>query len=117
MLLDALVLTDVDLYEIDGPLATSDLLTIAGIDRPDLRDEPFTPAIPRRLIHSPDMFSVIREGDLLLQHPYESFDPVVQFLHQAANDPQVLAIKQTLYRTSATSPVVAALMEAAETGK
>ncbi len=117
MLLDALVLTDVDLYEIDGPLATSDLLTIAGIDRPDLRDEPFTPAIPRRLIHSPDMFSVIREGDLLLQHPYESFDPVVQFLHQAANDPQVLAIKQTLYRTSGTSPVVAALMEAAENGK
>ncbi len=117
MLLEALALDEVDLYEIDGPLATSDLLTLASIDRPDLRDEPFTPAIPKRLVHATDMFSVIREGDLLLHHPYESFDPVVQFVHQAANDPHVLAIKQTLYRTSGTSPVVAALIEAAENGK
>jgi polyphosphate kinase len=117
MLLDALALSPVDLYEIDGPLATSDLVAIAGLDRPELRDEPFTPAIPKRLVHAIDIFSVIREGDLLLQHPYESFDPVVQFLHQAANDPDVLAIKQTLYRTSGASPVVAALIEAAENGK
>ncbi len=117
MLLEALELGEVDLYEIDGPLATSDLMTLSAIDRPELRDEPFTPAIPKRLVHATDMFSVIREGDLLLHHPYDSFDPVVQFVSQAANDPQVLAIKQTLYRTSGTSPVVAALIEAAENGK
>jgi polyphosphate kinase len=117
MLLDELVLGEADLYEIDGALATSDFLALAGIDRPDLHDPPFTPAIPKRLAHAVDMFSVIREGDLLVHHPYESFDPVVQFVHQAANDPLVLAIKQTLYRTSGTSPVVSALMEAAENGK
>jgi polyphosphate kinase len=117
MLIEALALSEVDLYEIDGQLATSDLFTLANLDRPELHYPPFTPAIPKRLAHATDMFSVIREGDLLLHHPYDSFDPVVQFLHQAASDPHVLAIKQTLYRTSGTSPVVAALIEAAENGK
>ena len=98
-------------------LGTSDLWTIVNLDRPELHDQPFTPAIPKRLVAERDMFAAIREGDLLLHHPYESFDPVVQFVRQAAADPQVLAIKQTLYRTSGTSPVIQALIEAAESGK
>jgi polyphosphate kinase len=116
-LLAALFLTAVDCYEIDGMLATSDLWTLVNIDEPALHDPPFTPAIPKRLIGTTDMFAAIREGDLLLHHPYESFDPVVQFVNQAANDPSVLAIKQTLYRTSGNSPVVGALIDAAENGK
>jgi polyphosphate kinase len=117
MLLEALALGEVDLYEVDGMLGASDLFTLVNLDRPDLHDAPFTPAIPKRLVGQSDIFAVIREGDLLLQHPYESFDPVVQFVQQAANDPQVLAIKQTLYRTSGTSPIVQGLMQAAENGK
>ena len=106
-----------DCYEIDGMLATSDLWGLVDLDIPELHDPPFTPSIPLRLIGATDLFAVIREGDLVLHHPYQSFDPVVQFVHQAANDPHVLAIKQTLYRTSGDSPVVAALIEAAEKGK
>jgi polyphosphate kinase len=117
MLLSALELTEGDLYEVDGMLGVSDLWTLVGLDRAELHDQPFTPAIPKRLVGASDMFSVIREGDLLLHHPYDSFDPVVQFIAQAAADPQVLAIKQTLYRTSGASPVVSALMQAAENGK
>jgi len=116
-LLEALALTAVDCYEIDGMLATSDVWTLVNIDEPGLHDPPFTPAIPKRLIGTTDLFAAIREGDLLLHHPYESFDPVVQFVKQAANDPDVLAIKQTLYRTSGNSPVVGALIDAAENGK
>jgi polyphosphate kinase len=117
MLLEALALEEVDLYAIDGLLGTSDLWTIVNLDRPELHDPPFTPAIPKRLVGEGDIFAAIREGDILLHHPYESFDPVVQFLKAAAADPNVLAIKQTLYRTSGNSPVVAALVEAAENGK
>ncbi len=117
MLLEALELSEIDLYEVDGMLASSDLFSLAAIDRPELRDAPFTPAIPKRLIGASDMFSVIRDGDLLLHHPYDSFDPVIQFMRQAAEDPKVLAIKQTLYRTSGTSPVVSALIRAAENDK
>ncbi len=117
MLLEALSLAPVDLYKLDAMLGTSDLWTIVNLDRPELHDQPFTPAIPKRLVAERDMFAAIREGDLLLHHPYESFDPVVQFVRQAAADPQVLAIKQTLYRTSGTSPVIQALIEAAESGK
>jgi polyphosphate kinase len=117
MLREALALDELDLYEIDGMLGTSDLFALVGIDRPDLHDPQFTPAIPKRLVGAQDIFAVIRDGDLLIHHPYESFDPVVQFLQAAAEDPQVLAIKQTLYRTSGDSPVIAALMQAAENGK
>ncbi|HYZ17145.1 MAG TPA: polyphosphate kinase 1 [Candidatus Acidoferrum sp.] len=116
-LLDALDLDHRDCYEVDGMLGTSDLMALVNIDEPHLHDPPFTPSIPKRLIGQSDMFAVIREGDLLLHHPYESFDPVVQFVQQAANDPDVLAIKQTLYRTSGNSPVVAALLDAAEENK
>ena len=116
-LLEALGLGEGDCYAIDAMLGTSDLWQLVNIDEPGLHDPPFTPSIPKRLIGQTDMFAVIREGDLLLQHPYESFDPVVQFVQQAANDPAVLAIKQTLYRTSGNSPVIGALIDAAENGK
>jgi len=117
MLLEALALEPSDLYDFDGMLGTSALWPIVALDRPDLHDPPFTPAIPKRLAHESDIFAAIRAGDMLLHHPYDSFDPVVQFVQQAARDPQVLAIKQTLYRTSGNSPVVGALIEAAENGK
>ena len=113
----ALELDETDVYEADGMMGTADLWTLVNIDKPELHDPPFTPSIPRRLIGQTDLFAVIREGDLVLHHPYESFDPVVQFVRQAANDPDVLAIKQTLYRTSGNSPVVGALLDAAENGK
>jgi polyphosphate kinase len=116
LLLDALDLANGDLYEIHGMLGVSDLWNLVGLDRAELHDEPFTPAIPKRLVGS-NLFTAIREGDLLLHHPYDSFDPVVQFVRQAAEDRQVLAIKQTLYRTSGASPVVSALIRAAENGK
>ena len=117
MLRDALALTDFDCYAIDGMLGTGALLALVAIDEPGLHDPPFTPSIPRRLVGATDIFAQIREGDILLHHPYESFDPVVQFVRQAAEDPNVLAIKQTLYRTSGDSPVIAALIDAAENGK
>jgi polyphosphate kinase len=117
MLRDALSLTDFDVYDIDGMMATSALWTLVGIEEPALHDPPFTPSIPKRLRGATDLFAVIREGDVMLHHPYQSFDPVVQFIRQAANDPDVLAIKQTLYRTSGNSPVIGALIDAAEAGK
>ncbi|MEA2666859.1 MAG: polyphosphate kinase, partial [Candidatus Eremiobacteraeota bacterium] len=115
-LLEALELDPADCFAIGGMMVTSDLWTLVNIDEPALHDPPFTPSFPKRLHGQADMFAVIREGDVLLHHPYESFDPVVQFVTQAANDPDVLAIKQTLYRTSGNSPVIAALLEAAENG-
>lgn len=117
LLLEELELEEQDLYAVDGPLAVSGFWTIASLDRPELRDPSFTPVVPRRVHGAADMFEAIREGDILLHHPYDSFDPVVQLLEAAAEDPRVLAIKQTLYRTSGTSPVVSALMRAAENGK
>ena len=116
-LLEALSLGEDDLYAIDGMLGTNDLFGLVALDRPELHDAPFTPSFPKRLVGESDIFAAIREGDILLQHPYESFDPVVQFVKAAANDPHVLAIKQTLYRTSGDSPIVNALVEAAENGK
>ena len=118
-LLQSLELSEVDSYEVDGLMALGDLWQIINLpDYEALRDVPFMPAIPRRLIGKSDIFAEIREGDALLHHPYESFDPVVQFLQQAAEDERVLAIKATLYRTSGrNSPIVRALLEAAENEK
>jgi polyphosphate kinase len=118
-LLKALDLSEVDCYEVDGLMALSDLWQLIGLpDYEELRDPPFQPAIPRALVGKTDLFAMIRESDVLLHHPYESFDPVVQFLQQAAEDEQVLAIKATLYRTSGkNSPIVRALLEAAENEK
>ena len=87
------------------------------VERPDLKYPAFTPSVPKRLIAKEDIFAVMREGELLLHHPFESFAPVIDFLRQAASDPDVLAIKQTLYRTGPQSPVVDALVDAARAGK
>ena len=119
LLLNALQLTSTDSYEIEGLMGLGALWTIVNLpDHPQLHDPPFTPAIPKRLIGVTDMFAAIREADIVLHHPYESFDPVVQFVRQAAEDERVLAIKATLYRTSGkNSPIVAALLDAAENEK
>jgi polyphosphate kinase len=108
-----------DIYTIDGPLGLSDLMGLTQIDRYDLKDPPFVPATPPALNHDHDqeMFAAIRRNDILLHHPYDSFAPVVAFLQSAARDPDVLAIKQTLYRVGRNSPVVDALLEAATNGK
>jgi polyphosphate kinase len=118
-LCEALELSAVDSYEVDGLMALNDLWQIVNLPGYEtLRDKPFMPAIPKRLIGVTDIFASIREGDILLHHPYESFDPVVQFLQQAAEDEKVLAIKATLYRTSGkNSPITRALLKAAENEK
>jgi len=111
-------LSEEQVYRINGPLAVNELAEIWKLQgRDDLREEPFTPSIRRRLRGRGSVFSKIREGDILVHHPYESFVPVVDFIEEAARDPKVLAIKQTLYRTSGDSPIIDSLIEAAENGK
>ncbi len=108
----------IDVYRMSGPLQISDLMSVATLShRPELRDPPFTPGVRSPLREDDDIFAVVAREDVLLHHPYESFDSVVRFLRAAAEDPGVLAIKQTLYRTSGDSPVADALAKAAENGK
>jgi polyphosphate kinase len=109
-----------DVYEVQGPLGLSGLMELTRVDRPDLKDPPFYPRVPA-LLRAPrgsaDLFAAIRQQDILLHHPFDSFQPVVDFIEQAADDPHVLAIKQTLYRVGPNSPIVHALMRAREEDK
>jgi polyphosphate kinase len=118
LLLDNLEIDVADLTVVDGPLGMGDLMELHELNRPDLKDAPFTPRVPPLLArYCGDLFAAIRDQDLVLHHPYDSFNSVVDFIRTAATDPQVLAIKQTLYRVGTNSPVVNALLEAVENGK
>lgn len=106
-----------DTYSVDGPLGLSDLFELTDLDAPDLKYPPFVPRRPADLAPGKDIFSVLRERDILLYHPYDSFLPVIEFIRTAAHDPHVLAIKTTLYRVGSNAPIVQALLEAQENGK
>jgi polyphosphate kinase len=117
-LLETFDLEERDLYKVNGPVNLHRVMALHElVDRQDLKYRPFVPRLPRRLRNERDLFTVLRRGDLLLHHPFDTFAPVIEFLRQAAADPDVLAIKQTLYRTGPESPVVEALIEAARAGK
>ena len=120
-LLDTFHLDRDDMYEVDGPINLTRLMAIYGSEnRPDLKDPSFSPATPQVLrgADTPDAyFEVVARGDVLLHHPYDSFRPVTRFIEYAARDPHTLAIKVTLYRTSKDSPIIKALMHAAQSGK
>src|SRR5580692_1410953 len=117
-LLDQFALTVDDLYKVDGPVNMSRLMALYDlVDRPDLKYAAFTPSIPERLRIGSDLFAALRAGDVFLHHPFQGFAPVTDFIKQAAADPQVLAIKQTLYRAGSDSAIVGALIEAAQADK
>ncbi|MBP0714535.1 polyphosphate kinase 1 [Burkholderia sola] len=117
-LLEESELGDKDCYRVAGSVNLVRLMQIPDlVDRPDLKFAPFTASTPSAIANAPTMFDAIDAGDLLLHHPYESFQPVLELLQQAAKDPSVVAIKQTIYRTGTDSPLMDALMEAARNGK
>jgi polyphosphate kinase len=117
-LMDVMGLKPGDVYRVNGPVNLNRLLAIPDlVDRPDLKYPPFTPRLPKIGQPAVDFFAALKERDVLVHHPFDSFAPVIEFLRAAARDPNVLAIKQTLYRTGAKSGVVEALMEAAKNGK
>ena len=116
-LMHNLFVAERNVYEIDGALGLSCLIDLLKVERPLLKDEPFIPANPFEDQFGHDIFNAVRTKDRLLYHPYDSFQPVVDLIHQAAADPDVLSIKQTLYRVGSNSPIVKALMNAAEAGK
>ena len=118
LLLEFFDLTEADVYKLDGPLSMTHLAPLITNDAfAKLKDRPFQPARDPALPPHADVFEVMRRQDVLLHHPYDSFDPIVELIEEAAQDPQVLAIKITLYRTSGDSPIVEALIEAANAGK
>ncbi len=107
-----------DVYQVNGPVNLNRLMAISQIvERPDLKYPPFTPGVHNRLMKNMDIFEAIKKGDILLHHPFQSFNPIIDFIRQAALDPNVLAIKQTLYRTEDDSSIVDALIRAAHEGK
>jgi polyphosphate kinase len=117
-LLDESGLSERDCYRVNGPVNLVRLMSLPEmVDRPDLKFIPHVPATPKRLENNPSMFDVIDQDDILLHHPYESFQPVLELLLQAVQDPNVVAIKQTIYRTGTDSPLMDALMQAARNGK
>lgn len=112
------IVSDDDIYKISGPIDFTFLMKLYGLkEKEDLRYEPYTPQRVPQIEPGENIFDAIRKGDILLHHPYQTFDPVVDFIRQAAVDPDVLAIKQTLYRVSGNSPIIASLAQAAENGK
>ena len=118
LLLKQLEITEQEVYEVNGPLGGGDLMGLWKLDRRDLKDPPFTPALPTVLPHpEASIFAAIRSGDILLHHPYDSFGPVVEMIQRAAEDGKTLAIKMTLYRAGSESPIIPALVRAAENGK
>jgi polyphosphate kinase len=117
LLKSKLEIDDDDVYESIAPLGLSALMSIATLPRPDLRDPPFVPRVPAELRDESDLFAAIRKQDILLHHPYDSFTPVLDFLRQAADDPQVLAIKMTIYRAGSNAEAVRVLVRAAENHK
>jgi polyphosphate kinase len=117
LLVAKLEIEESDVYEYQGPLGLSGLFSIASLPRPDLHDPPVVARIPPELTAHPDVFTAIRAGDILLHHPYDSFLPVLEFLRSAADDPNVLAIKMTLYRAGSDAEAVRALIRAADNGK
>ncbi len=117
LLLNNLEITSNYLTVIDGPLGLVNVMELHNLDRSELKDPPFTPRTPSFLYKGTDLFTAIQQHDLLLHHPYDSFNSVVEFIEAAANDPQVLAIKQTLYRVGSKSPIVKSLLQAVEKGK
>lgn len=117
-LLRQFMLDEADLYRVDGPVNLARVISVPDwVDRPELKFPQYTPGLPESLVHQNDLFEAIREGDILLHHPYQSFQPVIAFLKQAARDQAVAAIKMTVYRTGAESELMEELISAARSGK
>lgn len=116
-LMENLEVTNEDVHIVDGPLALKDLMLLYDLPLHQLKLKPYYPVLPKMFEEEPDIFSLIKQRDILLHHPYDSFSPVIEFIKQATNDPDVLAIKQTLYRVGANSPILKYLIEASERGK
>jgi polyphosphate kinase len=117
LLVQNLKLQPFQVFSGDSPIGLAGLMQLTAVDRPDLKDPPFLPVVHSALQSEESIFAVLRRRDVLLYHPYDSFNPVVTFVEEAARDPKVAAIKQTLYRVGPNSPVVRALMEARQNGK
>ena len=116
-LMENLRITRDDVHVLDGPIGLSDLMTLYKLPLHQLKEKPYYPVTPKIFEDEEDIFSTIKQRDVLLHHPYHSFIPVIEFIKQAARDPDVMAIKQTLYRVGADSPIIKCLIEAAERGK